>query len=93
MQTDDRERMCPLKKNTAGRCPVALRLALMQQMAGKVCATGLGVQSGLQWVPMTMPLTSLYVITHILALRLSEALHLAGYPGNLPRPQTRVNPT
>lgn len=62
-------------------------------MAGKVCATGLGVRGGLHWVPMTLPLTPLYVITHILALHLSEALYLAGYPGNLPRPQTWVNPT
>ena len=29
-----------------------------------------------------------HVITHILALRLSEALRLAGCPGNLPRPQS-----
>lgn len=57
-------------------------------MAREVCASGLGGSGAASPEPHGHASPCPHVITHILVSRLSEALHLAGCPGNLPRPQS-----
>lgn len=47
-----------------------------------------GVKDSLCGVLRVLSLTTLDAIKHILASCLPEALHLAGYSGNLPRPHS-----
>lgn len=47
-----------------------------------------GVRDSLHGVLLVLSLTTLDAIKHILASCLPDALHLAGYSGNLPRPHS-----